>query len=97
MTKVHVIGPNLRDNAHVFHVHAEGCADVKRSPLYRSPEFRYDRETVTEYADVRAMVDDVYQDQIAESGDPDEGRYYVQDFKVFPCVPVEFTKPNETV
>ena len=35
MTGVHVIGPNLGDPKHTFHVHAAGCADVKKSKLYR--------------------------------------------------------------
>ncbi len=89
--KVHVIGPNLAHQNEQLHVHAEGCADVRRSRVYASPEFDHDKAHALEMRDQRAVVEYVYADQIAESGGLD-WQDYEHDFKWFACVsalPVE--------
>jgi hypothetical protein len=77
---VTVIGPNLRDQSKgSFHVHAAGCADIKRSAR-RDPEFEngwdIDAENLTE------VVDAVYppEDFGCESGE------YLDEFHIAPCV-----------
>lgn len=83
--KVHVIGPNLPDQSNgSFHVHAEGCADVKRNRDYRSPEFKTDRETTVDVADMDELVAYVYADQLAED-DSLKASDLVNDFYVFGC------------
>lgn len=83
--QVHIIGPNLADQSNGdFHVHAKGCADVKRSALYRSPEFKSDRDSTVDVESVRDIVEYVYADQIGEGsmswGDGVSSLY------VLPCV-----------
>src|SRR4029077_12944948 len=55
-TRVQVIGPNLFGAEHTFHVHAAGCADIKRNPMYRradgvtdSPVECASKQAVVEY------------------------------------------------
>jgi len=88
MTRVHIIGPNLPDQSKGgFHVHAEGCSDVKRSKLYASPEFDGDKSYVYDLPSAVAAGDEVYADHIAEgSMEPGEG---VHDLYFFPCVHFE--------
>lgn len=80
--RVHIIGPNLLGQNEQFHVHAAGCADVHRSPVYRLHDA--DRRNAYEVTDRRDVIDFVYADQMAESGDTWES--YEFDFKFFPCV-----------
>lgn len=78
--KVHVLGPNLlgSDIPDTFHIHAEGCADVLRSKVYRGAEMAHDRENAEEFESVLEIAEYVYdyEDNPAE---------YVNDFRVFPC------------
>lgn len=83
--RVHVIGPNLLGAADTFHVHAEGCADVRRSRIYASPEFANDKTFVYQVRSLTEISDEVYADIIAEN-DGDTGADYLQDFKVFTCL-----------
>jgi hypothetical protein len=64
-----------------FHVHATGCADIKRRYQAIARENSW---TVTDAADKAAVVDDVYHYQMRESDFEWEG--YVGDFHFFPCV-----------
>lgn len=77
--RVTICGPNLNDQSKgTFHVHAEGCADLKRG-VRREPEYAYgwtiDAETQI------TVCDDVYppSDFECESGE------YVSEFHFFPC------------
>jgi hypothetical protein len=80
--EVEVIGPNLHTRGESFHVHRQGCADIKRDPKrygysqYTGMEWRMKVATLTEVCDA------VYppSDFDCNSGD------YLDDFKVFPCV-----------
>jgi hypothetical protein len=92
MARVVVIGPNLpnQDNGS-FHVHAEGCADIKRSPDYRSREFDGDKANVTDYATEIEMVEDVYADFVDDDNPATE---FLNDFYIFPCVKFEEKKES---
>lgn len=78
---VTIIGPNLRDQSKgTFHVHAAGCADLKRL-AHREPEaaeypLTFEAESLTE------VCDEVYppEDFEYESGE------YLFDFYIAPCV-----------
>ena len=80
--RVTICGPNLRDQSKgTFHVHAEGCADLKRH-AHREPEYR-DGWTIN--AESReAVADEVYADIIDENPDSTAADY-VSDFHFFPC------------
>ncbi len=80
-----VIGPNLLGQDEQMHVHGEGCADIDRSPVYRSREFDNDKRNPIKFADKREVVEYVFADQIAESGGL-TWEDYEHDFKWFPCV-----------
>lgn len=81
--RVHVLGPNLRDQSKgSFHVHAEGCADVKRSREYKGRDFDHDRRTTYEVSSLVDVAAEIYQDMIDEDN-PAEN--YVSEFYVFPC------------
>jgi hypothetical protein len=76
-----VVGPNLRDQSKgQFHVHAEGCADLKRDPLLRHEDQSY----IFPAASVREVAEDVYADIIAENEDEDIDAY-IDDFHFAPC------------
>ncbi len=79
--KVVVIGPNLRDpNSPDFHVHAAGCADIKKNRLYAGHEeanHSYDFDSVQE------LVKEWYLDILAETGE--DWHNYIQEFKFFGC------------
>jgi hypothetical protein len=84
MSRVTVLGPNLNSTDETFHVHATGCADIRRSKVYVGAVKWASQMEVQTLQDV---VEDTYQDQIAES----EGLWatwepYASDFRVFPCV-----------
>jgi hypothetical protein len=74
---VTTIGPN---GVAQLEVHAAGCADLNR-PKYRRSE-RTDETTTS----LEALTWSWYQDQIAESDDPENWESYAREFKVFPCV-----------
>jgi hypothetical protein len=78
---VTICGPNLNDQSSgQFHVHAAGCADLKRGAM-REPEYRHGW---TIEATTRDDVgDEIYADHIAEgSMEPGEGK---DDCKFFDC------------
>jgi hypothetical protein len=84
MSAVTVCGPNLPDQSKGdMHVHAAGCADLKRGQLRQA-----DKWTV-EVDSVQAVVEAIYSDMIAEC-DPDEpyGTWvdYEADLYFAPCV-----------
>lgn len=88
MARVVVIGPNLPTtdlDYSTFHVHAEGCADIHRSPMYRSREYDTDKRNVIDYPSAIAMVESVYGDHLDEDDDltPES---LLNDFRIFPCV-----------
>lgn len=88
--QVQIIGPNLPDQSKgSFHVHATGCADVRRSPDYRSPEFMNDRATSYDFASRIDVAEFIYSDIIAEDdeqdGPLDESSVYLNDIHFFPC------------
>ena len=80
--EVEVIGPNLHSGGPTFHVHRQGCADIKRDPRgygysqYKGLEWRMSVTRLTEVCDAAYPPDEFE----CESGD------YLDDFKVFPCV-----------
>lgn len=78
--KVHVMGPNLlgSNTDETFHVHAAGCADVQRSPVYAGPDHKSDRAAVYDFANLGEVAAFVY-----DFEDNPEG--LVDDFKVFDC------------
>lgn len=79
-----ICGPNLRDQSKgTFHVHAAGCADLKRHAS-REPEYRHgwtiDAESQAEVGDA------IYEDMIDEgSMEPGEG---MSDCHFFPCITI---------
>jgi len=82
--RVTICGPNLRDQSKgQFHVHAEGCADLRRNAsLQREPE--YMNGWTIEAATRDEVGDHIYEDHIAEgSMEPGEGKH---DCHFFPCV-----------
>ncbi|MET0711069.1 MAG: hypothetical protein ABWZ30_00995 [Jiangellaceae bacterium] len=81
---VHTIGPNLpREFKYSYHVHAKGCPDVRRNPLYQSREFAEDRTYVYDVDSLTELSAIINADVIGEDEDPDS---YLGEFKVFPCV-----------
>ena len=88
-THVHVIGPNLGSSTEfVFHVHAAGCADIKRKPIYRHADGVSDKPV--ELGSMQEVVEYIYDGQIFSdnAGDPVWGKWeaYEPDFKWFPCL-----------
>lgn len=81
MPRVHVMGPNLfgTGTMETFHVHAEGCADVNRAPVYQGPDHKADRDNVLDFDTVAQIAEYVYDFE-------DNPRAMVDDFRVFPCV-----------
>jgi hypothetical protein len=80
VAQVTIIGPNLPGNTQTFHVHAAGCADIKRSRLYHRAQ-----QWTVELASAQEVVYDVY-----PSGDfdypPEEWEDYLSEFRIFPCL-----------
>jgi len=63
----------------VYHVHAAGCADIKRSAKYRSADqFNYDAGTTLE-----KIASDSFFDQVNDGAMTAEEA--AMEFKVFPC------------
>jgi hypothetical protein len=81
---VTVYGPNLPTQGETFHVHAAGCADVRRG-FY--PGLSKHQAMAWEAESIQEIVEEVYLDQIAESdGEWATWEPYAHDFKIFPCV-----------
>jgi hypothetical protein len=78
--RIHIMGPNLfgTGTMETFHVHAEGCADVKRAPVYQGPDHKADRDNATEFATLTEIAEYVYDFE-------DNPADLVGDFRVFPC------------
>lgn len=81
--RVVICGPNLRDQSKCsFHVHAEGCADLKRTAK-RDPAYEDEllNGAVYDVQNAVEVVDLVYppEDFECESGE------YLYDFHFFPC------------
>jgi hypothetical protein len=78
--KVHVLGPNLlgSNTDETFHVHAEGCADVRRSPVYAGSDHQSDRKTAYDFASLVEVAAFVYDFE-------DDPQDCIGDFKVFDC------------
>lgn len=84
-----VVGPNLPNEARAtFHVHAEGCADLRRGWLGRihARELQHAPAYVVEYPSLVAVVEDVYQDQLAEQDEPIDPAAWLSEFHFAPCV-----------
>jgi hypothetical protein len=83
--RVSIIGPNLRDQSKgQFHVHAEGCADIKRM-VRREPEYAY--PDTFEVTTKMEAVTEVYDPGDFE-WDPDDeslAACYLDDLHFFPC------------
>lgn len=78
--RVHVMGPNLFNSGHdeTFHVHREGCADVKRSPVYRGSDHKSDRENAIDFPSLVAVAEYVYDFE-------EDAASLIHDFHVFDC------------
>lgn len=86
--RVRILGPNLPAAAgETFHVHAAGCADIKRSPLYREAT-GWDTEADSKVDVVWDIYCDVFGDNhtAGQWDDPAERAPYEQDVRFFPCV-----------
>lgn len=85
--RVHIIGPNLPDQTKgSFHIHAEGCEDVKRSRNYRGPEFESDRANTVDVESLTDVIAYTMADQLDEEEDDFDPLTWSGDFYVFPCV-----------
>lgn len=81
---VSILGPNLGPDTESFHIHSVGCADIKRSSLYRGqqpwnlavPSFQH-------------IVEEVYSDIIGDDPENNTWSDYVGEFKLFPCTGLE--------
>jgi hypothetical protein len=81
--RVIIVGPNLPGSLQrqgQFHVHAEGCADLKRGAIRPYAE----REVAVEMASQEDVAEYIYSDIIAESGG--EAIDYLDEFHFAPCV-----------
>lgn len=83
-----VIGPNLmKQNLGQFHVHAAGCADIRRDPrnfgyVWAEPHMEFECSSLQE------VVDAVYSDIIGENaGDAhwSDWKAYLEEFHFAPC------------
>lgn len=85
--KVEIVGPNLPALLERFgsmHVHADGCADLRRGALGQVRKtLRGGHDWQIEVSSVREVVESCYGDQIAES----DGHWeeYVGDLHFAPC------------
>jgi hypothetical protein len=82
--KVYVIGPNLRDQSKgQFHVHAAGCADVKRMAR-REPAYRDELEHgPVDLPTMEAVGRHMYDNGIMS--EEETGLDYLSEFHFFPC------------
>lgn len=85
--KLTIIGPNLADQSKgSFHVHAAGCADLKRGQyrnLYRGDTGTYHED----HDSIRSVVDSIYGPQSGGFYEESETTWadYVSDFYFAPC------------
>jgi hypothetical protein len=80
---VRISGPNLRDQTKgSFHVHREGCADIKKAAK-SDPAFSKREAHVLDVASAQDVAEFIYADQIAENGDSPLD--YLSDFHFAPC------------
>lgn len=84
--KLTIIGPNLPGaDSGTFHVHAAGCADLKRKAIYRGMRYETNHE---EHDTLESLVDSYYCDMMNEN---EEGspwatwEAYQDEFRIFPC------------
>lgn len=84
MINVTILGPNLPPNAgdETFHVHATGCQDIARSPLYRAVRHQRGPAWTLFAATYDEVAAAIYCDMI-----PDEMTVYeaLGDIRFFPC------------
>lgn len=66
-------------NGNSFHVHAEGCPDIKKRKYFKSTKYN---ETITS---VEELVTNSYSDMLEESPS-DTWEDYLGEFQIFPCV-----------
>lgn len=91
--KVTIIGPNLRkQDKGQFHVHAEGCADIRRDPkrygyVFASPHWTIDADT--QYA----VVEEIFSDMIFHN-DMSPAEDYLSEVHFAPCVKLPLGKPT---
>lgn len=80
--RVTIHGPNLMVPGPTFHVHAEGCADLRKR-LYRGADGGWTVEATSQ----QDVVEEIYQDIMAENeGDLASWEAYADDVRIFPCV-----------
>lgn len=86
---VTIVGPNLRDQSKgTFHVHAAGCADLRRSP-----NLKHEDQSWSIAATSREHIAGVvYEDHIAEAEDMTAADY-LGDFHFAPCVTLPVSAP----
>lgn len=87
ITRVVIVGPNLRDQSRGdFHVHAEGCADLRRDRNVRYEDQSWVVEAEGSRDELMEFVaEDIYCDIMAENGDEDASGY-VELIHFAPCV-----------
>lgn len=79
--RVTIVGPNLRDQSRgEFHVHATGCADLKRDPNLR----REDQSWTVDAASKLGVVDAIFEDIIDEN--KGHASDYLSQVHFAPCV-----------
>ncbi len=82
--KLVICGPNLPGNTETFHVHAEGCADLKKA-MYRHADGKHDQGGyVEEHTSRQSVVEETFSDMIDESGG--EWTDYEGEFRFFRCL-----------
>lgn len=77
MFAITTIGPNGFTDAS-FHIHEEGCRDIKQRKYFRSEKYN---EKITSVED---LVTSTNSDIIEENGSPWQD--YAGEFRIFPCV-----------
>lgn len=77
--KVTILGPNLHGTSFTFHVHRSGCADIRRS----ESRFGSDEGWTIEVTTQLEVIEDVYQDILAENDD--QASDYRGEFRFAPC------------
>lgn len=83
---ISIAGPNLRGpnrRKGTFHIHAYGCADIKRAAK-SDPMFRDENLLTFVARDRREIAEEIYDNGIME--DTETGEDYLFDFYFAPCV-----------
>lgn len=79
--RVVIVGPNLSDQSKgSFHVHAEGCADLRRNHNLRYEDHGH----VIDATSLCHVAESVYDNGIMQ--DDETGLDYLSDFHIAPCV-----------